>query len=174
MLSGSCSGPEPSPQARPGFCVCSLVLGGVTLTNSVVLNKRTVVSRYKNQSAVSRRRGHRAGLTSTTNVHRHLHLLFSSFVMFRIVRHGVGSVYPLSNIFNSERLGRAREELGWKKQKSDSPKISTDPKFTEKGVNGGVLFVHLLTEIPSSVPPWGLSHWLFAASQTSQTSEHFS
>lgn len=58
----------------------------------------------------------------------------------------------------------------------ESPKIGTDPNFTETGVNwggGGVSRIPFLIEIPSSVPPGGLSHRLFLASWTLQTSEHF-
>ena len=89
MLPGSCASPEPCPQARPESCVCSLQLAGVTLTNLVALSRGAVVSQSKIKVLLAEEGYMEAGLTSITDVHCHLHILFSSFVMFRIVRHGV-------------------------------------------------------------------------------------
>lgn len=47
MLPGSCASPEPAPQAWPESCVCSLQLGGVTLTNLVALSRGAVASQSK-------------------------------------------------------------------------------------------------------------------------------
>ena len=53
-----------------------------------------MVSQCKIKVVLAEEGGMEAGLTSTAEVHGHLHVLFSSFVMFRIVRHGVEGSTP--------------------------------------------------------------------------------
>ena len=71
------SSPEPFPLARPELCVFSLELGGVTSINFVALNRGVVVSQCKIKVLSAEEVDMEAGLTSTTDVHSHLHPLFS-------------------------------------------------------------------------------------------------
>jgi hypothetical protein len=95
--------------------------------------------------------------------------IFSS-LFSRRVGHRRRNVFPLRNTFSSDGTGKAKVEHALNNKKSESPIIAADP-YNCRGVSGSL--THFLIEIPSSLPPWGLSHWLLIASQTPQTSEHF-
>lgn len=89
MLLRLCCGTELSPQAKPESCVCAQQLGGITLTSLVTLSRGVVVSQCKIKVLLAEEGDMEAGLTSIAEVRCHMHILFSSFVTFRIVRHGV-------------------------------------------------------------------------------------